>query len=315
MSEPQYASRRARREAEARAAQATERADGAESAGATGPAELLAPPVSRRERRLREQQVTPAAQQATTAELPTITAPTGVPPLRSGGASASGAKPPLMARAHVRRNAALTAVVSSFGLASSLIIAGPAQADTTPNPMSVSQAAALTGTDLQSLRVSSSVEHVAVVSNDYSANGALNAVLGAGGSDPHAAAIAVSDAINAGGVRAKIVQAALAYLGVRYVLGGDSHSGIDCSGLTLRAYEAAGLTLPHYVPTQDAMGTRVSLAEALPGDLVVFNNEDHIGIYLGDGQVLHAPAPGRSVSIEAVSVWQPVGIHFTRLLG
>ncbi len=102
---------------------------------------------------------------------------------------------------------------------------------------------------------------------------------------------AISKVLSAGGKRATIVSTALQYMGDPYVEGGASHSGIDCSGLTMVAYAAVGIPLVHYVPSQDAVATTIPQSEALPGDLVVFDDEDHVGIYLGDGIVLQAPHP------------------------
>jgi Cell wall-associated hydrolases (invasion-associated proteins) len=227
-----------------------------------------------------------------------------VPLLSTAAADVSSAK---AADHRVRRRAAFTAVASSFGLAASLIIAGPAQA-AVPHASDAAVAGA------QALHVGGDVVRSSLVLNDYSANASIGLVAAAGDNGGHDAAVAVADALNAGGERATIVRTALEYFGDPYVLGGASHDGIDCSGLTMLAYAAVGIGMAHYVPTQDAMGVQITQAEALPGDLVVFDNEEHIGIYLGNGMVLHAPATGRSVSIEAVSVWQSVGIHFTRIL-
>jgi cell wall-associated NlpC family hydrolase len=116
------------------------------------------------------------------------------------------------------------------------------------------------------------------------------------------------------GERLKVVGAALSYLGVPYVFGGASRSGVDCSGLIMDAYAAIGISLAHYVPSQDAAGTQITEAEAQPGDLVVFDNEEHIAMYLGNGKIVAAPAPGRNVEIESLSEWSGIAYHFTRVL-
>jgi len=122
---------------------------------------------------------------------------------------------------------------------------------------------------------------------------------------------AISTVLSAGGDRATIVSTALQYMGDPYVEGGASHQGIDCSGLTMVAYAAVGIPLVHYVPTQDAAATTIPESEAKPGDLVVYDNEDHVGIFLGDGLVLQAPHPGDPVDIVPM---YSAAHHFARLL-
>ncbi|MDQ1528544.1 MAG: peptidoglycan DL-endopeptidase CwlO [Actinomycetota bacterium] len=102
---------------------------------------------------------------------------------------------------------------------------------------------------------------------------------------------------------ADIVADAKKYIGVPYVLGGESTSGMDCSGLVQKVYKDEGVTLPRLVHEQKLDGTAVpSLAQAQPGDLIVFKGGGHIAIYAGNDTVIHAPYPGRTVSEQKLWV-------------
>lgn len=96
-----------------------------------------------------------------------------------------------------------------------------------------------------------------------------------------------------------IVSAAENYLGVPYVWGGSSGSGVDCSGLVLLAHQAIGVGLAHSSGSQGGGGQAVSgMANALPGDVVCYPG--HVGIYIGNGQMIHAPEPGDVVKVSSV---------------
>ncbi|WP_207455040.1 C40 family peptidase [Herbiconiux sp. SYSU D00978] len=95
-----------------------------------------------------------------------------------------------------------------------------------------------------------------------------------------------------------VVAAAKQYLGVPYVFGGTTREGMDCSGLVQRVFADLGIDVPRLVSGQGALGQEIpSLAEAKPGDLVVADDNSHIGIYVGDGKMLHAPRAGKDVQI------------------
>jgi cell wall-associated NlpC family hydrolase len=98
-----------------------------------------------------------------------------------------------------------------------------------------------------------------------------------------------------------VVADARQYLGVPYLWGGtDPSKGLDCSGLTQRVFADLGVQLPRTVSEQKDVGTAVpSMADARPGDLLVFGDH-HIGIYVGDGKMLHAPHTGDRVKIADV---------------
>ena len=91
---------------------------------------------------------------------------------------------------------------------------------------------------------------------------------------------------------------ALKQIGDRYVFGAAGLVTWDCSGLTMRAYQAAGVSLPHSSAAQSRMGKRVSTRSLKPGDLLFFGRPvSHVGIYLGGGKMIHAPRSGSRVKI------------------
>jgi cell wall-associated NlpC family hydrolase len=101
---------------------------------------------------------------------------------------------------------------------------------------------------------------------------------------------------------------ARAQLGKPYCYAGAGPGCFDCSGLTMRAWGAAGVSMPHYSGAQYAMFPHVPLSAMLPGDLVFWGpgGSQHVGLYIGGGQMIAAPHTGDVVKIQAV--WgTPVG--------
>lgn len=99
---------------------------------------------------------------------------------------------------------------------------------------------------------------------------------------------------------ANLMKSSAELVGTPYVFGGQTPGGIDCSGYTLFVYSQFGVDLPHSVYQQAKLGTRVSAAEALPGDLVIFNDFSHNGIYAGNGNFYHSPQPGDRVKLAPI---------------
>jgi len=98
------------------------------------------------------------------------------------------------------------------------------------------------------------------------------------------------------------VQIAMGELGVPYVWGGASPSGFDCSGLTMWVYAQLGIHLDHYTVSQFNAGPHVAESDLAPGDLVFFEpGIGHVGIYIGNGEFIHAPHTGTVVQISSLS--------------
>ncbi|MEV5506394.1 C40 family peptidase [Streptomyces orinoci] len=100
---------------------------------------------------------------------------------------------------------------------------------------------------------------------------------------------------------AQAVAFAYSALGKPYVWGATGPSAFDCSGLTQAAWQAAGVSLPRTTYTQINAGQRISRSQLAPGDLVFFySGVSHVGLYVGNGQMIHAPHPGAPVRIAPV---------------
>ncbi|NYV73569.1 C40 family peptidase [Streptomyces sp. UH6] len=99
----------------------------------------------------------------------------------------------------------------------------------------------------------------------------------------------------------KAVAFAEAQIGLPYVWGATGPDSYDCSGLTQAAWKAAGVDLPRTTYDQVNAGTTVPVSEAKPGDLVFFYDDvTHVGVYIGEGMMIHAPKPGAYVREESI---------------
>jgi cell wall-associated NlpC family hydrolase len=102
---------------------------------------------------------------------------------------------------------------------------------------------------------------------------------------------------------AKALAFARSQLGKPYQYGATGPKAYDCSGLTGAAWKAAGLSLPRTSQQQFAVGQKVAEADLQPGDLVFFYGDQpaHVGLYVGDGQIIHAPRPGKTVEYSKLA--------------
>ncbi len=114
-------------------------------------------------------------------------------------------------------------------------------------------------------------------------------------------------------VRVDLVQYAKQFVGNPYVWGGTSLTkGADCSGFTLSIYKKYGVSLPHHAASQAQMGTKVDYNSAQPGDLVFYAKNgriNHVAIYIGNGQVIHASSPKTGIKISSWNYRTPAGIR------
>jgi len=103
------------------------------------------------------------------------------------------------------------------------------------------------------------------------------------------------------------VRFAYAQIGKPYSYGADGPNSYDCSGLTSKAWAAAGESLPHNAAAQYSATARVSRSDLAPGDLVFYRSLGHVAIYVGDGQVIDAPRTGSTVSKRTINLMTPYG--------
>jgi cell wall-associated NlpC family hydrolase len=110
---------------------------------------------------------------------------------------------------------------------------------------------------------------------------------------------ALKDSAKSSARAAAAVRFALAQIGDRYVFGRSGLTYWDCSGLTMRAYQQAGVSLPHSSAAQSNYGKRIPFSMVKPGDLVFFGNPiSHVAIYLGGGRMVNAPRSGARVRVD-----------------
>lgn len=113
--------------------------------------------------------------------------------------------------------------------------------------------------------------------------------------------------------RVDLVQYAKQFIGNPYVWGGTSlTNGADCSGFTMSIYKKYGVSLPHHAASQAQLGKKITLAEAQPGDLVFYAKNgsiNHVAIYIGGGQVVHASNERTGIKISSVNYRTPAAIR------
>jgi cell wall-associated NlpC family hydrolase len=120
----------------------------------------------------------------------------------------------------------------------------------------------------------------------------------------------------ASGVAAQALQFALAQLGKPYKWGGTGPDSFDCSGLTMRAYESAGVDLPHFAAFQYQASHPLTYGQLRPGDLLFWATDQndsntiyHEAIYLGSGKMVQAPKTGWNVMISDMWMWGPIQFY------
>lgn len=119
---------------------------------------------------------------------------------------------------------------------------------------------------------------------------------------------------NIGGRGGVAIKYALAQIGDKYVFGADGLTYWDCSGLTMRAFQAAGVSLPHSARAQYNYGKSIARKDLQPGDLVFFGKPiSHVAIYVGGNRMLHAPRTGARVKIAEFDLGKKPYIGARRL--
>ncbi|MEU7022530.1 NlpC/P60 family protein [Streptomyces sp. NPDC046203] len=107
----------------------------------------------------------------------------------------------------------------------------------------------------------------------------------------------------------RAVEFATAQIGKPYVWGAEGPNSYDCSGLTQSAWIAAGRTIPRTSQEQWRLLPHIDIKDMRPGDLIIyFHDASHVGMYVGDGRIVHAPRPGRDVTITGAGTMDILGV-------
>ncbi|MEV3990665.1 NlpC/P60 family protein [Streptomyces sp. NPDC049837] len=107
----------------------------------------------------------------------------------------------------------------------------------------------------------------------------------------------------------KAIEFATAQLGKPYVWGAEGPGSYDCSGLTSQAWAAAGTGIPRTSQEQWRLLPRVDVKDMRPGDLIIYHADaSHVGLYIGDGAIIHAPRPGRNVTVAGAGSMAILGV-------
>lgn len=120
-------------------------------------------------------------------------------------------------------------------------------------------------------------------------------------------------------LRRQVVLEALGQIGRPYRYGGTTPDGFDCSGLVQYVFRQAGMKLPRSARDQHEAGDEIDLDDAEPGDLLFYSfgsGIDHVAIYLGDGEAVHAPSTGKRVIVAPVAQawWQDRFVDAVRVI-
>ncbi|MDX3853318.1 C40 family peptidase [Streptomyces sp. AK02-01A] len=107
----------------------------------------------------------------------------------------------------------------------------------------------------------------------------------------------------------KAIQFATGQIGKPYVWGAEGPSSYDCSGLTSQAWAAAGRGIPRTSQEQWRLLPRIDIKDMRPGDLIIYHQDaSHVGMYIGDGKIVHAPRPGRNVTLAGAGSMRILGV-------
>ncbi|ATO44196.1 C40 family peptidase [Loigolactobacillus coryniformis] len=224
----------------------------------------------------------------------------------ANAASEAAASTAAQSAATASANAASEAAAQSAATASANAASeAAAQSAATASANAASAAAASQATS-QATQVSTNTDQASTQNTSSQASQATNTNSSTSNSNS-------STSYGAGAQAA--ISAAESQIGVAYVWGGESEgSGFDCSGLTQWALAKAGVSIGRVTTAQESAGSRVSISQLQPGDLVFWGSAGatyHVALYIGNNQYINAPQPGETVTIASISSYfmPSFGVH------